>query len=522
MNLVASAPTWLIALLAAAFAAAAIEDAIRLRISNVTCLVVLVAAIVAMALQGFPARAVAEPGRVCGAARGRHSGFRERQGRRREIKLLACLGLWVNLSAALWLVASIFLAGGVIALIYLAVGVVRRSRRRDDGKRLGQGQIPWPRDRSRSRTDLRGPAWRHGAETRTAQSIFRPTAGLRAAGLQRRRRGCDSRAKGSGHAQTPVSWLAVRDARFAANRGTGSSAAAHCRGRRPSRRFQRLDRHRSSGWAGRQPQSLGGGNTILVQVGDVTDRAPDSLKIIRNLIQLQKEARRSGGRVVTLVGNHEAMNMLGDLRYTTPGEFAAFANSGSAARRGALYQEYHTQIETVYRAINPKMTPDAIEEAWIKVTPLGWVEQRAAWKPDGELGSWARSNPAVIKIGDTVFVHGGISAEYSKISIDEINRRVAAALTAVDDSDKSILNDQLGPLWYRGLAGRGPEAEAGRAAARQLRDRPSTRKSTLCSKPMAPSDWSSVTRRALRASSSARTASSNASIPESRVSTAVR
>jgi hypothetical protein len=208
-----------------------------------------------------------------------------------------------------------------------------------------------------------------------------------------------------------------------------------------------------------------GGNTILVQVGDVTDRGPDSLKIIRNLMQLQKAARRTGGRVVTLVGNHEAMNVLGDLRYTTPGEFAAFANSGSAARRDKLYEDYRTQIETVYRAMDPKMTPEAIKQAWIKVTPLGWVEQRAAWKPDGELGAWARSNPAVIKIGDTVFVHGGISAEYSKSSIDAINRRVAVALTAVDDSDKSVLNDQLGPLWYRGLAGHGPEAEGGRAAA---------------------------------------------------------
>ena len=191
----------------------------------------------------------------------------------------------------------------------------------------------------------------------------------------------------------------------------------------------------------------------------------DSLKIIRNLMQLQKAAKRTGGRVVTLVGNHEAMNMLGDLRYTTPGEFAAFANSGSAARRDQTYEAFRTQIETVYRALDPKMSPAAIKQAWLKVTPLGWVEQRAAWKPDGELGAWARSNPAVVKIGDTVFVHGGISAEYSKISIDEINRRVAAALTAVDDSDKSILADQLGPLWYRGLAGRGPEPEAGRPAS---------------------------------------------------------
>lgn len=203
-----------------------------------------------------------------------------------------------------------------------------------------------------------------------------------------------------------------------------------------------------------------GGKTILVQVGDVNDRQPDSLKIFRNLRQLQTEAKRAGGRVVALVGNHEAMNMLGDLRYTTPGEFAAFADSGSAARRDQLYAAYRSQIETVYRAMNPKMTPAEIKQAWIGVTPLGWVEQRAAWKPDGELGRWVRSNPAVAKIGDTVFVHGGISAEYSKFPIDEINRRVAAALTALDDSDKSILNDQLGPLWYRGLAGRGPEAPA--------------------------------------------------------------
>ena len=56
------------------------------------------------------------------------------------------------------------------------------------------------------------------------------------------------------------------------------------------------------------------GKTTLVQLGDVTDRAPDSLKIIRSLQQLQKEAPRRGGRVVVVLGNHEAMNLLGDNR----------------------------------------------------------------------------------------------------------------------------------------------------------------------------------------------------------------
>src|ERR1044072_163009 len=66
-----------------------------------------------------------------------------------------------------------------------------------------------------------------------------------------------------------------------------------------------------------------GGSTVLVQMGDVADRGPDSLKIIRQLMKLQREARSKGGQVIALVGNHEAMNMTRDLRYVHPGEYAA-------------------------------------------------------------------------------------------------------------------------------------------------------------------------------------------------------
>jgi hypothetical protein len=202
-----------------------------------------------------------------------------------------------------------------------------------------------------------------------------------------------------------------------------------------------------------------GGSTTLVQMGDVTDREPDSLKIIRSLQQLQKQAPRKGGRVVVVLGNHEAMNLVGDLRYTTPGEFAAFADSQSAARRERIYEANRASIEAQYRAKNPALTPQAIRQAWMAVTPLGWVEHRLAWSPTGELGRWATSNPAVVRIGDTLFVHGGLSAEYAALGIDEINRRVAAAMAKADDSATSILFDDLGPLWYRGLATRDPRAD---------------------------------------------------------------
>lgn len=208
-----------------------------------------------------------------------------------------------------------------------------------------------------------------------------------------------------------------------------------------------------------------GGSTTLVQLGDISDRGPDTLKIIRSLQQLAREAPRAGGRVVVLLGNHEAMNLVGDYRYTTPGEFAAFADNRSVARRERVYMANRQKLEAAARALNPKALPSEVRQQWLAQTPLGWVEHRAAWSPSGALGRWAARNPAVFRIGGTLFAHGGLSAEYAKLPIDEINRRTAAAMAAADDTPQSILNDPLGPLWYRGLVMRDADAAARRGAA---------------------------------------------------------
>lgn len=125
MNLVPSAPIWLLALLFAAMAAAAIEDFIRLRISNITCAVVLVAAIIAMILQGFSLElwqnaVVFAILLTCGTlmfSAGKIGGG--------DVKLFASLGLWVNISAGIWLVSFSLLAGGVLAVIYIVVRQLR-------------------------------------------------------------------------------------------------------------------------------------------------------------------------------------------------------------------------------------------------------------------------------------------------------------------------------------------------------------------------------------------------------------
>ncbi len=71
-------------------------------------------------------------------------------------------------------------------------------------------------------------------------------------------------------------------------------------------------------WSGRR--------TVLVQTGDILDRGPDSRKAIDLLRRLERDAQRAGGRVVSLLGNHELMRLISDWRYVSAGEIEAFRN----------------------------------------------------------------------------------------------------------------------------------------------------------------------------------------------------
>jgi hypothetical protein len=195
-----------------------------------------------------------------------------------------------------------------------------------------------------------------------------------------------------------------------------------------------------------------GGEAVLIQAGDVVDRGPDSLQIIQDLMRLQNEAQHAHGQVIALVGNHEAMNLTGDLRYVSAGDYAAFVDSRSARRRENVYESNKKTIETAYRQRDPQLNGDAIKQAWFQATPLGSIEHRIAWAPSGAIGRWIVGNPAIVLLDGNIFVHGGISPAYIPKPIEEINRQVRAALLARATDPQSVINDPLGPLWYRGLA----------------------------------------------------------------------
>jgi len=207
------------------------------------------------------------------------------------------------------------------------------------------------------------------------------------------------------------------------------------------------------------------GKTHVVQVGDIPDRGPDTLKIIEHLQKLEKQAKKAGGRVHLLIGNHEHMNITGDLRYVHPGEYEAFETRNSKQLRNNYYAYVVKTIEQQREALvasggdasHLPVTDDDFKRDWYNEHPLGFVEHRLAWQQGGELFEWIVAHNTVIRINDVLFLHGGLSAELLPLSITDINERVRAELNREAFEGEPLGTADNGPLWYRGLA-RGDEA----------------------------------------------------------------
>lgn len=188
-----------------------------------------------------------------------------------------------------------------------------------------------------------------------------------------------------------------------------------------------------------------GGRSVLVIVGDVADRGERSLELFRRLRTLRVEAARSGGRVVRLLGNHEAMLLKGNFRYVQRADLSRFASAGPGT---------------------------ALENFKLK------------WSRGGELAEEARCASLTLQLGgDTVFVHAGLLAEHLQrgdaaarpiesplVELNQRGRDAVALLTGeldltsstqrrrsvVTKALKAVLGN-TGPVWTR-LLSRGDEA----------------------------------------------------------------
>ena len=145
-----------------------------------------------------------------------------------------------------------------------------------------------------------------------------------------------------------------------------------------------------------------GGCATLVQTGDVVDRGLESLGALRYFARLQQEARVAGGEVVLLLGNHEMMNLAGDVRFVNPDEMKAVGG----------------------------------EDAW-----------KALFAPGGEFRELLKDRPILVIRNDTVFVHAGLLPDWAAMGPAALNK-LATEHIAHGRWNEGVLSDD-GPTWTR-------------------------------------------------------------------------
>jgi len=155
------------------------------------------------------------------------------------------------------------------------------------------------------------------------------------------------------------------------------------------------------------------GKNHLVLVGDFFDRGQEVFNCLWLVYKLEQEAEMAGGRVHFIMGNHEQLNLLGDYRYL------------------------HEKYKTVCRRI--------------KIPYEEWLSERSV------IGDWLRHKNCMEKIGDNLFVHGGLNPEMAEKgwSVEKVNQLFRIAMSSSRDSLKTesqFITGGNGPLWYRGMS----------------------------------------------------------------------
>lgn len=159
-------------------------------------------------------------------------------------------------------------------------------------------------------------------------------------------------------------------------------------------------------------------DTHLVIVGDLLDRGPDSRNAMDLLIRLEGEAESSGGRVHVLIGNHEAMNLTGDLRYVSTAEYAAFEDEEKPEERERWFTAYAQDRAP------PDQGPDAMRIVFQQKFPPGFFAHRRAFSSSGKYGRWLLSKPVIVVVNGTAFVHGGLSPMIEEIGLEGVNGKL--------------------------------------------------------------------------------------------------
>lgn len=162
-----------------------------------------------------------------------------------------------------------------------------------------------------------------------------------------------------------------------------------------------------------------GGETVVVQVGDQTDRGDEEREVLHWLEALAEEARAAGGAVYPLLGNHETMNVELDFRYVTEGGWADFADVS------------WDPADPLYAEFEPFERPRV-----------------AAFRPGGPYAALLAPHAIAVVVGGTAFVHGGLLPEHVAYGLDAINEETTAWMLG-ETEEPAVLLGEDSPEWSR-------------------------------------------------------------------------
>ena len=217
-----------------------------------------------------------------------------------------------------------------------------------------------------------------------------------------------------------------------------------------------------------------GKDTYVVQLGDQIDRVRPqkwdrnditkdnafndegtTLEILYLFYYLNELASKDEGRVFSIIGNHEIMNVEADFRYVSLKEFKCFKNHliktykknskypySSNTLKNNSYKFKHTKTKKQTKTYNnnDNSNSDSDSDSEFTQVPEGFRERLYAFSPTGLCANLIGSNSYVLlQIGNWLFCHGSPVLEtIETYTMDLVNNIVSMYLLGIDNKNKYI------------------------------------------------------------------------------------
>ncbi|XP_016458882.2 shewanella-like protein phosphatase 1 isoform X1 [Nicotiana tabacum] len=183
-----------------------------------------------------------------------------------------------------------------------------------------------------------------------------------------------------------------------------------------------------------------GGETVLIQLGDILDRGEDELAILSLLKSLDIQAKAHGGAVFQVNGNHETMNVEGDFRYVDNGGLDECID----------FLEYLEECEHNWEeafvswcAVSGRWKQDrkVSQNYWapwnLVKRQKGVIARSILMRPGGPLACELARHGVVLKVDDWLFCHGGLLPHHVAYGLERLNREVSQWMKGPSEADDS-------------------------------------------------------------------------------------